>query len=1119
VTQILDATERSRALDTGSSFCVTAPAGSGKTELLIQRYLGLLEKVGRPEQVLAITFTRKAAAEMRERVFLALQHAEQGKPCEGAHEQVTRQLALAALDAGAVRDWHLTRDIGCLNIKTIDSFCAGLTRQMPVLSAFGGQAQTEDNAAELYRDAVGELFELLGSSHEIAPDLDALVLHFDNNWERLEELLVAMLGRRDQWHSYMGVQYDPTQAEQRLTNTVEQLIAENLLETSHALEPFKTELHELLCYALENLGEPVPETFPAAMAHCTSTWRQLRDLLLTQKGTWRKTVNKKNGFPAGKGQEQERKEQLAELVQRMAQQPGLVKLLDELSWLPQMGDNAASWQLVLHLSRVLPVLSACLLLVFQRRGCVDHTQVALSALQALGDDESPTELALRLDYCIEHILVDEFQDTAINQFDLVTRLTRGWGEHNAANPECPRTLFIVGDGMQSIYGFRDANVGLFLKAQQQGFNGVHLVGLELKCNFRSNSDVVEWVNRTFRVAFPAEDNIRRGRVGYSEAVAVNPRGESAAVETHGFLGDSAREQEARWLVDTIAGVLASREEETVALLGRSRSHLAPTLQLLRAEGIDYGAQDMDALGGSPVIVDLMSLCRGLANPADRVAWLSLLRAPWCGLQLSDLRIVVASEGDGLSGNLARIITDSGELNRLSGEGQARLAHLSSCMRWALDKRDRLSLRVWIEQLWMKLDGPASVIHQRQLSDARRFFELLEQAELEGVGLQPEWLQQRLDRLYAAGDDPESRLQVMTLHKSKGLEFDWVFIPALARGTRSDSREILLWDEYNSPDGERGFLLAADDHSPDRAPSLYNFLKRSRRDKSRQETTRLLYVGATRAARNLRLSACLDTEDEPEPETVPEIKDPSGSSLLAPIWNGFRQQMILHQPSTVMQSIEVETSPPLIRFKSVPDAAPELFAPSPPVDANIPTGSLNWADRYVGTVVHQMLESLSLLPELPAELAAQYREGARHALARLGLAGGILEQAQARVYSTLSLVLKDERGRWLLNSGHGEAHSELPLSYVTNEGLVSDIVIDRTFVDRESGLRWVVDYKTSTPADGESPEDFALREGETYRTQLRAYRDALSLLHGAEPLRCALYFTSVGLFYHLPELDQ
>ena len=144
MTSPVDQAERAAAIAPTRSFCVSAPAGSGKTELLIQRYLGLLSRVARPEQVLAITFTRKAAAEMRERVIEALESARGGEPCDSPHQQVTRTLAEQVLAADERGDWHLVRDISRLNIKTIDSFCSGLTRQMPVLSQMGGQAGVQD---------------------------------------------------------------------------------------------------------------------------------------------------------------------------------------------------------------------------------------------------------------------------------------------------------------------------------------------------------------------------------------------------------------------------------------------------------------------------------------------------------------------------------------------------------------------------------------------------------------------------------------------------------------------------------------------------------------------------------------------------------------------------------------------------------------------------------------------------------------------------------------------------------------------------------------------------------------------------------------------------------------
>ena len=158
---ITDARERAAALNVDKSFCVTAPAGSGKTELLTQRLLALLVTVQRPDQVLAITFTRKAAAEMLERVAKALAGAAAGAPVNSAHEQVTRDLAIQALATSQQQGWRLEDNLASLNIKTIDSLCMSLTRQMPILSRFGGQASPTEEPEQLYREAARELLDLV----------------------------------------------------------------------------------------------------------------------------------------------------------------------------------------------------------------------------------------------------------------------------------------------------------------------------------------------------------------------------------------------------------------------------------------------------------------------------------------------------------------------------------------------------------------------------------------------------------------------------------------------------------------------------------------------------------------------------------------------------------------------------------------------------------------------------------------------------------------------------------------------------------------------------------------------------------------------------------------------
>ncbi|MFV0279042.1 MAG: UvrD-helicase domain-containing protein [Parahaliea sp.] len=1114
---IADARERAQALDPLHSYCVSAPAGSGKTELLIQRFLALLARVERPEQVLAITFTRKAAAEMRERVLQALRDAATDQCPDGDHQRRTRELAQAVLALDAQREWELLASSARLGIRTIDGFCAALTRQMPVLSTFGAQLGAVDDAGPLYAEAVAELFSMLDSNHPVADDLRALMLHFDNNWERLGTLFQSLLARREQWLVTLGVGAEPAAAERAVQGLVEAVIGEALETLWRRLGPWLGELHELQCFAASQLGEPEPALAGRAAADL-SAWRALRLLLLTADGKkWRSRVDKRNGFPAGKGRPAEMKARLQELLATLsADCDELRPALLEAVLLPTPGEDSASWRLVVHLSHVLPVLAAQLLLVFERRRQVDHSQVAQSALQALGPEDEPTDLALRLDYRIEHILVDEFQDTAITQYELLTRLTRGWAEHNEANPERPRTFLIVGDGMQSIYGFRDANVSLFLRARESGFNGVLPRYLELRANFRSEAGVVDWVNSTFSQVFPSQDSSARGEVKFSPAQAVKPPGPAEAVRLQVFSGEQAAATEVEFVCDQITVALAQSPAGSVALLGRSRPQLQPFVSALRRRGIAFAAQDMDRLSHSPVILDLMTLVRALANRADRVAWAALLRGPLCGLTLADLHAFFGAGDD-----WADLLEYAGYRqvrDQLSTAGAALLERLWRVLQWAESRRDRLSQRVWLELLWLRLGGPASVPAQQNLHDAERFFQLLESAELEGRLLDVPWLEERLARLYVDAADTGARLQVMTLHKAKGLEFDQVFIPALARGTAGDERALLLWDEVGAPGEGGGFLLAADDHSAPGEPGLYNYLASRRRRKRLLENTRLLYVGATRAVRRLVLTATLKDDDN-----TGELKAPGEHSLLATIWPAVVTALEHQRVAETGEENAPDGKPAfgrLLRQPRLPASAPATAAPAPGETAgrNMPPAAGNRLDRHVGTTIHALLEQLAQRAELPAAPGPEATELGRSLQAHLGLQGEALEQGLQRVLAALATTLADtEAGRWLLRSDHRDSACELPLTRVDEAGVVRDIVIDRCFVDARSGERWVVDYKSSLPAAGEALESFLAVEAARYREQLLGYRAALAAL-GPEPLRCALYFTGLGRLLSL-DVDE
>jgi ATP-dependent exoDNAse (exonuclease V) beta subunit len=1104
-TQATDAGQRQLALDPLRSFCVTAPAGSGKTELLIQRLLTLLARVEQPEEVLAITFTRKAAAEMRARIVDALERALDDRPPTDAHRALTWKLARGALENDREQGWDLLTGPARLNIKTIDSYCAGLTRQMPVLSSFGSSVAPVDDARPYYLEATRAMLELLESSHPVAADLADIMLHFHNNWPRLENLLVSMLARRDQWLAYIGVDLHGDSAEQALQRTVRTLVQDHLQSLGSSLASFRGEILDSLDYSHGNLGLEAVAEFPGTQQADLENWRAVANLLLTGTGSWRKQVDKRQGFPAGTGaaekaQASARKEQLKAVIAELQPRDGLLEQLQLVRHLPDINDDPQRWQTLLTLCRVLPVLAAQLSVVFQQHGVVDHAQVSMAAREALGDDDAPTLLAQKLDYKLRHILLDEFQDTSVNQFELVRRLTRGWAQDNRANPGNPNTLFIVGDGMQSIYGFREADVGLFIKAKHEGFNDIDLQPLDLAANFRSDAPLVEWVNNAFGTAFPPVDNLQRGEIAFSPSVPQRPATIRSPVEMLAFSDEDeelARAAEAEHLATLIATGVADATCTSIAVLVRTRNHLTPIIQALKARNITWQAQDIDSLASSSVVVDLQTLCQALHNLADDAAWLALLRAPWCGMDLADLLVLAGGRGDA---SLWARMQDAEMASRLSADGANRLHALNSILGRALARRERLSLRAWIEQAWLDLGGPATVRREEQLADAREFLDLLEEMDVRGEPYAPSTMTERVSRLYSQDSSADSKVQLMTLHKSKGLEFDWVIIPALGRTTAADKRELLAWHEYHGLAGETGFLLAMDDQQGRDELSLYNYLSEANKRKRQLEATRLLYVGCTRARKQLFLSATLTAAAD-------AWKPPAARSLLHSIWPVFEVGCELLQPELPAPAQALpEAGIRRLRSVSTLPAAPATETDAD--DSNIPQQPRNKLQRHAGTVIHLTLQRLSAYSE--GELAqfepGQYDSWWQKQLRALGLDSDQLEQAHSLVRQSLARVLADQRGRWLLSREREDAHSEYALSCLRPDGRLAEYIIDRSYVDND--VRWVVDYKSSVPEADEPLEKFLQRERERYGPQLRRYRDAYSGLE-TRPVKTALYFTSLA----------
>lgn len=1199
--QPVDQQVRLDALDPHTSFAVAAPAGSGKTGLLTQRVLTILARCDEPEEVLAITFTRKAAAEMQDRILHALwQAAEQPKPTD-THALRTWALAQQVLQRNTERNWNLLQSPQRLRVQTIDSLCRAITKQLPLASGLGAQPDTLESPEEAYRLAVRELFKALEQASPLQDDLAQLLRHLDNNFPAVENLLVGLLAKREQW---LGVLMQARFEEARgyLEGVLHDLVTEQLIQVRNRLLLHASELCMIADNAAQNLVQ-APEhknrihqllgldELPAATVEAMPQWLALGDLLLTRSGTYRSRLTAAEGFPAGKAFT-EFKQQFNALVAALRDtQPEIEALLHGLQELPSTTYAEQQWQLLASLTHILPQLVAQLMLVFKQLAATDYTAITQAALLALGDEDTPSDIALQLDYRIRHILVDEFQDTASPQLELLKKLTQGWQAGDG------RTLFIVGDGMQSCYGFRNANVGLFLDARHQGIGTVPLQALDLRVNFRSQSAIVEWINTTFAHAFPKHDDISRGAVKYSPSTAFKPALEHQAVnffactytldkstshqhDNSNTDGDSqnttnnnhkqiARQQEAQKIVELITTAQAENPLGSIAVLVRSRSHLLHILPALAQANLSYQATEIDSLASRMAIVDLLSLTRALLNPADRIAWLAILRAPWCGLRLADLHAIATFDVGSISPKTAehnypviwQQLQYCKQITTLSPEAQTILARVLPPLQQAWQERYRKPLHQWIKGVWLALGGPATLLDNKDGKNIEHFFALLDKHEQGGCIDDWQAFHNAIRTLYAAPDaHANPRLQIMTIHKSKGLEFDTVIIPGLERQARNTDKQLLLWHERLNAHGHKQLLLSPLSATGEEDDPLYTFMGAETKKQQHLEATRLLYVGCTRAIKQLHLLACINTKDD-------NFTAPPQQSLLNSIWASVKESAQIVSPDiqgATAPNIHSAIAPNIFQNHTQRPGLQHILrlpahwqAPTfndvfllkayrghefnqHATNITTPTNPLNIPDsettrarlaRHTGTIIHSALQTIvenTLITDdlnrnddlncndehntFAERFINQHQRFWKIQLQQLGWRDHNLHHAVLRISQAIRMTLASSQGRWLLNSTHSESACELALSQSNNQD-VNESIIDRTFV--ADGTRWIVDYKSSEPEADETEAMFIERSVALHQAQLSRYKK-LFLAIETLPVKTALYLISIGKLVDINE---
>lgn len=1103
---IQDAQARQEALEI-NSFIVEAPAGAGKTELLTQRFLRLLAVVENPEEVMALTFTNKASTEMRDRILGSLERTAAGIVPAEPHKRQTFDLAQEVLKRDAACHWNLLGHPGRLRITTLDALCANLARQMPYLSRFGSQPPVCAEPDIHYATAAQRTLEMVDQGTSDAEVVAEALSFVDNHAGRLESLLVSMLSRRDQWvHHASRIESGALRPEVEAGFAA--LIERDLMRVTDFLDAARqVEIMPLARFAAAN----APGCFDAlknwtvpldASINDLPGWRALGEFLLTGSGTIRKTVDKRSGFPAG-ADNAIQKQAMLELLRSLTGLTGLADALSVVPSLPSPQFDRADWATVECFSRLLRLAAGQLWLVFQEVGEVDFIEIAGRASMALGDEDAPTDLAQALDYRIQHLLVDEFQDTSPSQVSLLEKLTRGWV------PGDGRTLFVVGDPMQSIYRFRKADVGLFLRVRDFGIGDIRLQHLRLCRNNRSFPAIVDWVNSTFPTVFPAEDSPEAGAVRYSASVATKPPRTGAGVTVHAVIerpGSDSAGAEAACVLDLIIKTRQQAPTEKIAVLVRARKHLDTLVAEIRhrSPSMRFQAVDIEGLDGRQHVQDLLTLYRALCHRADRVHWLATLRAPWCGLTLADLH---ALAGDDHSQTIWKLINDEGRVQRLSADGQMRLLHVRAVFQQAFANRDRQSPRRWLEGVWLMLDGPRCLDLPSAMADVTAFLDLMDSLTFEHQ-LDADQLADRAAKLFAPADPLGDAVQMMTIHKSKGLEFDTVIVLGLDHETGGNDSSLLLWDEVAGPHGRSNLLVAPMRRKgTGKEPIPYDTLRRLENERSAHENERLLYVAATRAIRELHLVGVAKSDLT----KFDGLSTPASGSLLALIWPDVAQPVF----ATAALAVSVDAPqlpantftafvPPLIRLRqpTTPtvlqgqDLAIENDNPPLPLEALEGKQRL---EASVGTLVHRVLQQIVVdgqanwpISRVQALQPAWQRWLARQGHALDAIAGS--DEAAEAIIRTLNSKV----GQWLM-ADHLQSAAEEAWSSLGQNG-TSNHVIDRTFVFENQ--RWIIDYKTVRLANGVGRDALATR-AESFRPQLQRYSNLFQ--SDALPLRTAIYF--------------
>jgi ATP-dependent exoDNAse (exonuclease V) beta subunit len=1051
-----DQKQRDQALNISDSFIVQAPAGSGKTELITQRYLKLLGSADVPENILVMTFTNRAVDELKHRIISSLNRAKLPPPKE-LHKLKTFDLANKVLEQSNLKEWDLLSHPSRIKILTIDSLSSLIVSRYPSIDQLISP-QTMINTYEyeqIYQEAAENTL-LLIEEDEYQASISSVLLYLDNHVDRFYRLIVQMLSKREQWLPKLYIEGALD------INLLEMLAQELIVEYLGTLRDAASGLLGKPFFNLLeiNTRDDVSKInkLPGSTIEDLSDWQTISELLLTKStGNWRKKIDANIGFPV---ELKEEKFVFKEILEGLDSEVEFKKILNNLSNLPSAYFPESTSKNINDIAQVLKLSVAELKMIFKEKSLQDFSEVGMQAINALDSREEVSDIALLLDYQVKHLLIDEFQDTSYSQLSLIEKLVDSWQEGDG------KSIFFVGDPMQSIYKFRESQVGIFLEVMKNGIGNLKIKSLILSSNFRSNKSIVEKNNKIFSQIFPNQDNLLLGAIHYSESKSASQVGQNDAVTFYPFSADQDFE-EAEMVVSIIKNSISTNPNHEVAVLVRSRSHLNAITLLLQESNINFEALKTEPLRTNLFTRDLLSLTRALLSLADRLAWLSILRAPWCGLNLKDL----LAFSDSIDKTIFSQLIDDDIVKYLSADGAVRSRHLFLAIEEAIYCEGKFS---FVERFSYALSQLCNEIElsEQEKSIRSQFLSLLNHCEL-NQGLDIKTIEMMVKDLFAPSKS--APIKLMTIHQAKGLEFDTVIIPGLGKKGKSDSLALMQIQEFSN----KNILLAPIKSSyEDSESKTYLYLQYLQKQQTHFELMRVLYVAMSRAKDKIHLLG-----------GVSKTGKAVSGSLLSFLSHYFQKS--IDDIPIQDTSIPVEASLPKLQRNKSLSTVSNRGGGDITQSKNLPSNVDLIYQSALGSIVHYFLEHSLFEPSFES-IDARFRE--------FGLPPKLIHSYSKTASLLLLNTKRDKDFEWLFKYRDS---TEVEAEYSSS---TKTVIIDRLFIEDDS--LWIIDFKTASLNEGESMDSFIERQKLSHQKQIKTYQEVLEDFFKI-PSKIALYCPAVS----------